>query len=102
MRELLTAIGLTASFTAEVALRVRLGIPIIEPAIFLKSACPCWLMPEEFMRAMQAGVKFSQPPPEVLGTLVDSHGRQNGGGLGRDHRVGGGAQRIYPFRRNPQ
>ena len=102
MRELLTAIGLTGSFNAEIELRVRLGLPIIEPLIFLKSACPCWLTPEQFMHAMQAGVVFSQPPPEVLATLVRSDGRQNGGGLGRDHRVGGGAQRIYPLRGQPK
>ena len=102
MRELLTAIGLTGSFYAEISLRVRLGLPIIEPAIFLKSACPAFLLPEQFMRALQCGIQFSAPPPDVKLALAGRDGRQDGGGLGRDHRVGGGAQRIYPLRRNPQ
>lgn len=102
MRELLTAIGLTGSFYAEISLRVRLGLPIIEPAIFLKSACPAFLLPEQFMRALQAGVQFSAPPPEVKLALAGRDGSENRGALRSDHRVGGGAQRIYPFRRNPQ
>ena len=102
MRELLTAIGLAASYNAEIELRVRVGLPIIEPGIFLFSAAPCFLMPEQFMRALQAGVQFSQPPPDVKLGLVNIDRRKNSGGLGGDHRVGGGAQRVYPFRRNPQ
>ena len=102
MRELLTAIGLTGSFTAEIALRVRHGLPLVEPAIFLCSAAPVFLMPEQFMRALQAGVQFSVPPPNVKLGIVDGDGSKHGGGLGRDQRVGLGAQRVYPFRRNPQ
>lgn len=102
MREFLTAVGLTASFTAEVELRVRHGLPLVEPFVFLRSAAPCFLTPEQFMRALQGGVQFSAPPPNVKLGIVDGDGSKHGGGLGRDHRVGGGAQRIYPLRRNPQ
>ena len=102
IRELLTAIGLSASFAAELTLRVRLALPIIERDIFLRSASPLFLAPLEFMRALQAGIQFSQPPPGVKLGVVGGDGGQDGGGLGRDHRVGGGAQRIYPLRRNPQ
>jgi hypothetical protein len=102
VRELLTAIGLTASFTAEINLRVRLGMPIIEREFFLRSACLLFLTPEQFMRALQCGIQFSQAPPNVKLATVDGDGRESGGGFGRDHGVGGGAQRIYPFRRYPQ
>jgi hypothetical protein len=102
VRELLTAIGLTASFTAELNLRVRLGMPLVERAYFLRCACPLFLVPEQFVRALQSGIQFSQPPPNLKLGTIDGDGRQDGGGLGRDHRVGGGAQRIYPLRRNPQ
>lgn len=102
MRELLTAIGLAASFTAETELRVRNGLPLVEPEFFLRSAAPVFLAPAEFMRALQSGVKFSAPPPNVKLGIVDGNGSEYRGTLGRDHRVGGGAQRIYPFRRNPQ
>jgi len=102
MRELLTAIGLSAAFTAENALRVRLAIPICERDMFLRSASPLFLVPQQFMRALQAGVQFAPPPPGVKLGVIDGDGSQNGGGFGRDHRIGGGAQRIYPFRRNPQ
>lgn len=102
MRELLTAIGLAGSFTAEIELRVRNGLPLVAPEIFLRSAAPCFLTPEQFMRALQAGVRFSPPPPNVKLGIVDGNGSEYRGGLGRDHRVGGGAQRIYPLRRNPQ
>jgi hypothetical protein len=102
MRDLLTAIGLTASFTAELNLRVRVGLPIVERDFFLRSAWPAFLSPEQFMRALQAGIQFSQPPPNVRLGTIDGDGRESSGGFGRDHRVGGGAQRIYPLRRNPQ
>jgi len=102
MRELLTAIGLSGAFTAEVAMRVRAGLPIVDRLFFLRSAAPLFLRPEEFMRALQCGIQFSQPPPNVKLGIVGDDGGQHGGSLGGDHRVGGGAQRIYPFRRNPQ
>ena len=102
MKELLTAIGLSAAFTAENALRVRLAIPICERDMFLRSASPLFLVPQQFMRALQAGVQFAPPPPGVKLGVIEGDGSQNGGGFGRDHRIGGGAQRIYPFRRNPQ
>jgi len=102
MTELLTAIGLSASFSAELALRVRLALPIVERNIFLRSASPLFLCPEQFLRALQAGVQFAQPPPNVKLGIVGADGGENGGGLGRDHGVGGGAQRVYPFRRYPQ
>ena len=102
MRELLTAIGLSAAYTAEVAMRLRLALPVCERDIFLRSASPLFLCPEQFMRALQLGIQFSAPPPQVKLGLVGNDGSQNGGGLGRDHRVGGGAQRVYPFRGNPK
>jgi hypothetical protein len=102
VREFLDAIGLSAAYQAEINLRVRVGLPIIERAIFLRSASPLFLTPDQFMRALQCGIQFSQKPPNVQLTMVDGDGGKNGGGLGRDHRVGGGAQRIYPLRRNPQ
>jgi len=102
MRELLTAIGLSASYDAELALRVRLALPICNRDIFLRSASPLFLCPEQFMRALQAGIQFTAPPPQVKLGVVGGDGSQNGGGLGADHRVGGGAQRVYPFRGNPK
>jgi hypothetical protein len=102
VRELLTAIGLSAAFTGEIAMRVRLGLPLVERAFFLRSASPLFLTPAEFMRALQAGIQFSQPPPGVKLGVVGGDGNQSSGGLGRDQSVGGGAQRVYPLRRNPQ
>lgn len=102
LSELLTAIGLTAAYTVEVSTRLQLGLPIPSVDLFLNSASPMFLRPPEFLRALQLGVQFCQPPPGVKLGLLDYDRGQHGGGLGRDHRVGGGAQRIYPFRRNPQ
>lgn len=102
MRELLTAIGLAAAYQAEVASRIRLGLVIPDVPTFLNSASPLFLRPPQFLRALQLGVEFCAPPPGVKLGLVGNDRSQDGGGLGRDHRVGGGAQRVYPFRRNPQ
>ena len=102
MRELLTAIGLRAAYQAEVSARISLGLPIPAIDTFLNSASPLFLRPPEFMRALQLGVQFCAPPPGVKLGLVGNDGSQNGGGLGRDQRVGLGAQRVYPLRRNPQ
>lgn len=102
MRELLTAIGLTAAYQAEVASRLQLGLPLPAVETFLNSASPLFLKPPQFLRALQLGVEFCAPPPGVKLGLVDNDRGERGGGLGRDHRVGLGAQRIYPLRRNPQ
>lgn len=102
MRELLTAIGLTAAYQQEVSMRLQMGegIPSIE--MFLNYASPMFLRPLEILRALQAGISFSPMPSNVRLALVQDDGNQLRGGPGRDHRVGGGAQRVYPFRRNPQ
>jgi hypothetical protein len=102
VRELLTAIGLSAAYRAEVDTRIRLGLAFPERDFFLRSASPLFLSPAEFMRALQAGIQFSQPPPGVKLGVVGGDGNQSSGGLGREHGVGGGAQRVYPLRRNPQ
>ena len=102
LNNLLTAIGLAAAYQAEVASRIRLGLVIPDVPTFLNSASPLFLKPIDFLRAMQRGVQFCPPPPGVHLGLVGHDGRESGGGLRSDHRVGGGAQRIYPFRRNPQ
>ena len=102
MRELLTAIGLAACYSAEVTIRLRSGQPQIAPETFLKSASPLFMLPPDFLRALQCEIKFTQPPPGVKLAIVDNNGSQDGGGLGRDHRVGGGPQRVYPFRRDRQ
>lgn len=100
MRELLTAIGLTAAYTAEVTTRLKLGLVLPSVETFLLSASPMFLKPPEFLRALQLGVQFCPPPPGVKLGLVGEDRSEGGGGLGRDHRVGLGAQRVYPFRRN--
>lgn len=102
MRDLLTAIGLTASYQAEVATRLKLGLVLPSVDTFLNSAAPLFLKPPDFLRALQLGVQFCAPPPGVKLGLVGEDRGQNGGGLGRDHRVGLGAQRVYPFRGNPK
>ena len=102
IENLLTAIGLAAAYQAEVASRIRLGLVIPDVPTFLNSASPLFLKPVDFLRAMQRGVQFCPPPPGVKLGLVGHDGGEHGGTLGRDHRVGGGAQRIYPLRRNPQ
>src|SRR5215472_12110368 len=99
--ELLTAIGLSAAYTAEVTTRLRLGLLVPSVDTFLNSASPLFLRPPQFLRALQLGIEFCAPPPGVKLGVVGGDGSQNGGGLGADHRVGGGAQRVYPFRGNP-
>jgi hypothetical protein len=102
LSNLLIAIGLAAAYTAEVSTRLKLGLVLPSVDTFLSSASPLFLRPVDFLRALQLGIKFTQPPPGVKLGLVGNDGGQDGGALGRDHRVGGGAQGIYPFRRNPQ
>lgn len=102
MKELLTAIGLTAAYQGEVSARLQLGLPLPAVEIFLNSATPLFLKPADFLRAMQLGIQFCQPPPGVKLGLVGNNGGERGGGLGGHHGVGGGAQRIYPFRGKPQ
>lgn len=102
MRELLTAIGLTALYEAELQMRLRLGAGIVPREGLISSRLPILVSPEDFLRLLRMGVEFSLPPPEAVLPLAGLDRSQHGGGLGRDHRVGGGAQRIYPLRRNPQ
>lgn len=102
LSNLLIAIGLAAAYTAEVASRLRLGLVIPDATTFLNSASPLFLKPADFLCALQLGIKFCPPPPGVKLGLVEFDGHQGGGGLGGDHRLGSGAQRVYPFRRNPQ
>lgn len=102
MNELLTAIGLIGAYRMECELRVRLGMPWCNEETFLNCAAPVFLCPSEMLRAMQAGVTFSQPPANVQFISPGRNWGKGGGGLGGDHRVGGGAQRVYPFRSKPQ
>jgi hypothetical protein len=100
--ELLIAIGLNASYRMENELRARLNMPWCTIEVFLASAAPAFLTPQMFLRAMQAGIVFSMAPQNAGIVLPGLNGGQNGGGLGRDHRVGSGAQRVYPLRRQPK
>jgi hypothetical protein len=100
--QLLIAIGLYASYRMENELRARLSMPWCTIETFLQSAAPAFLTPEMFLRAMQAGIVFSMPPQDAGIILPGLNGGQDRGSLGRDHRVGSGAQRIYPLRRQPK
>lgn len=102
MRELLTAIGLAGAYASECEFRLRLGLPLPSTEMFLNSACTAFLKPPQLMRAMQLGVQFCPPPPDVKLGLVGENRGQGDVLLGREQRVGLGAQRVYPFRRNPQ
>lgn len=98
MRELLTAIGLEGCYNKELELRMRVGMQLVTRDYFNNSACPMWLRVEQLLRALQLGVQFEQPPPGTVISSAGDKGYQLRSGPGGDHRVGLGAQRVYPLR----